>query len=48
MSSATEGDKTPKRLPRISTATGGPLPQIDLTQISALEEEGDLQRLKRR
>jgi len=34
-------------LPRISKATGGPLPGIDLTSISSLQELDDLDDAKR-
>ncbi len=42
--------KARRRLPRVSTATGGPMPGVDLTDISALQEADDLHdvaRLKR-
>jgi hypothetical protein len=38
-------------LPRISTATGGPMPGVDLTALSAFQEADDLAyvaRMKRR
>ncbi len=34
-------------LPRVSTATGGPMPGVDLTDISALQEIEDLENLER-
>jgi hypothetical protein len=39
---------TKKRvLPRISTATGGPMPGVDITDGSALQEMDDLEYLER-
>ena len=38
-------------LPRVSTATGGPMPGVDLTDLSAFQEADDLAyvaRMKRR
>jgi hypothetical protein len=46
----TENRKTtmPKRvLPRISKATGGPMPGIDITDGSALQEMDDLEYIER-
>ena len=38
----------PKRvLPRVSTATGGPMPGVDLTRLSALQQADDLDDLRR-
>ena len=34
-------------LPRVSTATGGPMPGIDLTDFSALQEMDDLEYVER-
>jgi hypothetical protein len=45
-----EERKPPKRkrvLPRISKATGGPRPGIDLTDFSALQEMDDLEYVER-
>jgi len=43
--------RKPKRakrvLPPISTATGGPMPGIDLTDFSALQELEDLENIER-
>jgi hypothetical protein len=39
--------KSPRVLPRISHATGGPTPGIDLTDVSALQEMDDLDSVKR-
>jgi len=39
--------KNKRILPRISKAMGGPLPGIDLTSISALQELDDLHDVKR-
>jgi hypothetical protein len=51
----TAADRRPargrRRLPRVSAATGGPMPGIDLTDVSALQETDDLDavaRMKRR
>jgi hypothetical protein len=44
------GPKAIKRkrlLPRVSKATGGPMPGIDLTDLSALQEIDDLDALDR-
>jgi hypothetical protein len=43
-------DTQPKKkrvLPRISKATGGPMPGIDFTSFSALEELDDLEYIER-
>jgi hypothetical protein len=34
-------------MPRVSTATGGPMPGIDLTDFSALQEMEDLEYVER-
>jgi hypothetical protein len=34
-------------MPRVSTATGGPMPGIDLTSFSALQEMDDLEYVER-
>jgi hypothetical protein len=34
-------------MPRVSTATGGPMPGIDLTDFSALQEMDDLEYVER-
>jgi hypothetical protein len=34
-------------MPRVSTATGGPMPGIDLTDFSALQELDDLEYVER-
>ena len=39
--------KTKRVLPRISTAKGGPMPGIDFTSFSALEELDDLDYVER-
>ena len=39
--------KTKRVLPRVSTATGGLMPGIDLTDLSALQELDDLEYVKR-
>jgi hypothetical protein len=42
--------KSPKQrrvLPRISKATGGPMPGVDLTDFSALQEMDDLEYVER-
>jgi hypothetical protein len=42
--------KGKRRLPRVSTATGGPMPGIELTHVSSLQETEDLEyvgRMKR-
>ena len=36
-----------RRLPRVSTATGGPMPGVDLTDVSALQETDDLDDVAR-
>lgn len=38
---------TKRVLPRVSTATGGPMPGIDLTDLSALQEMDDLEAVAR-
>ena len=40
-------DKTKRVLPRVSNATGGPMPGIDLTNFAALEEMDDLAYVER-
>ena len=44
-----QGSKRRKKpvLPRISKATGGPMPGIDFTSFSALEELDDLEYIER-
>jgi hypothetical protein len=39
--------KTKRVLPRVSKATGGPMPGIDFTSFSALEELDDLEYIER-
>ncbi len=39
--------KTKRVLPRVSTATGGLMPGIDLTDLSALQELDDLEYVER-
>lgn len=39
--------KAKRVLPRISKATGGPMPGIDLTDFSALQEMDDLEYVER-
>ena len=39
--------KAKRILPRISKATGGPMPGIDLTDLSALQEVDDLEYVDR-
>jgi hypothetical protein len=39
--------KTKRVLPRVSKATGGPMPGIDFTSFSALEELDDLEYFER-
>lgn len=39
--------KTRRILPPVSTATGGPMPGIDFTSFSALEELDDLEYVER-
>ena len=34
-------------MPRVSTATGGPMPGVDLTDFSALQEMDDLEYVER-
>jgi hypothetical protein len=34
-------------MPRVSTATGGPMPGVDLTDFSALQETDDLEYVER-
>jgi len=38
---------TKRTLPRVSKASGGPMPGIDLTDISALQELDDLEYVER-
>jgi hypothetical protein len=45
-----ETKRSPKKkrvLPRISKATGGPMPGVDLTDFSALQEMDDLEYVER-
>ena len=39
--------KAPRSLPPVSKATGGPMPGIDLTPFSALQEIEDLEYIER-
>ena len=39
--------KAKRVLPRISKATGGPMPGVDLTDLSALQEMDDLEYVQR-
>jgi hypothetical protein len=39
--------KNKRVMPRVSTATGGPMPGIDLTDFSALQETDDLEYVER-
>jgi hypothetical protein len=39
--------KAKRILPRISKATGGPMPGVDLTDLSALQEIDDLEYVER-
>jgi len=41
------GAKRKRVLPRVSTATGGPMPGIDLSDSSALQEMDDLEYVER-
>jgi hypothetical protein len=41
------GTKGKRVLPRISKATGGPLPGIELTELSTLQEIDDLDYIRR-
>jgi CopG-like RHH_1 or ribbon-helix-helix domain, RHH_5 len=46
----TESQKDTKRkraLPRVSKATGGPMPGVELTDLSALQEIDDLDYIRR-
>jgi hypothetical protein len=42
-----KGTKGKRVLPRISKATGGPLPGIELTDLSTLQEIDDLDYIRR-
>lgn len=42
-----KAEKGKRVLPRVSTATGGPMPGIDLTDGSALQEADDLDDVRR-
>jgi len=42
-----KGTKGKRVLPRISKATGGPLPGIELTELSTLQEIEDLDDIRR-
>jgi len=42
-----QADKAKRILPLISSATGGPMPGIDLTDFSALQEMDDLEYVER-
>ena len=42
-----KGTKGKRVLPRISKATGGPLPGIELTDLSTLQEIDDLEYIRR-
>jgi hypothetical protein len=43
-----KGSKGKRVLPRISKATGGPLPGIELTDLSMLQEIDDLDYIRRK
>jgi hypothetical protein len=45
--SSGESPKDKRVLPRVSTATGGPMPGIDLDDLSALQEMDDLEYFER-
>jgi hypothetical protein len=47
VSEAREGAKRRPVLPRISKASGGPMPGIELTDLSALQEIDDLDDIRR-
>ena len=40
-------DKKPRIIPRVSSATGGVVPGVDLTKFSLLEEQDDLEKMRR-
>jgi hypothetical protein len=42
-----KGAKGKRIMPRVSTATGGPMPGVDLTDFSALQEMDDLEYVER-
>ncbi len=42
-----ESSTETRKPPRVSTATGGPLPHIDLDDFSALQEMDDLEYVER-
>jgi len=42
-----KGSKQKSTLPPISVATGGPMPGLDLTYLSVLQESDDLEYLER-
>ncbi len=42
-----KADKGKRVMPPVSTATGGPMPGIDLTDFSALQEMDDLEYVER-
>jgi hypothetical protein len=42
-----KGSKQKSALPPISVATGGPMPGLDLTHLSVLQESDDLEYLER-
>jgi hypothetical protein len=42
-----KGAKGKRVMPRVSTATGGPMPGIDFTDFSALQEMDDLEYVER-
>jgi hypothetical protein len=42
-----KGAKGKRVMPRVSTATGGPMPGVDLTDFSALQEMDDLEYVER-
>lgn len=42
-----KGAKGKRVMPRVSTATGGPMPGIDISDFSALQEMDDLEYVER-
>jgi len=42
-----KASKGKRVMPRVSTATGGPMPGVDLTDFSALQEMDDLEYVER-
>lgn len=47
VTSARKPPRTERVLPRVSTATGGLMPGVDLSDLSALQEQEDLEYLER-